>query len=122
MKASQVKIARRVRRKHSIRKRTVGTSERPRLTVFRSVKNIYAQIINDEQGVTLCEASSRSKDFQGKLAHGGNIAAAKLVGAALAERATAKSITAVCFDRNGYRYHGRVKALADAVREGGLKF
>lgn len=122
MKANELKTMRRMRRKHVIRGRVVGTGERPRLTVFRSLKNLYAQIIDDEKGVTLCEASSRSKDLQKGIPSGGNIAAAKAVGAALAERAKAKSIDKVCFDRNGYRYHGRVKALADAAREAGLKF
>jgi len=122
MRANQLKSIRRLRRKHVIRHRVFGTTERPRLTVFRSLKNLYAQIIDDEKGVTLCEASSRSKDLQSKVPSGGNIPAAKLVGAALAERAKAKNIDQVCFDRNGYRYHGRVKALADAAREAGLKF
>jgi len=122
MRANQLKSIRRLRRKHVIRHRVFGTTERPRLTVFRSLKNLYAQIIDDEKGVTLCEASSRSKDLQSKIPSGGNIPAAKLVGAALAERAKAKNIDQVCFDRNGYRYHGRVKALADAAREAGLKF
>ena len=122
MKSNELKTMRRIRRKHVIRSRVVGTGERPRLTIFRSLKNLYAQIIDDEKGVTLCEASSRSKDLQKRIPSGGNIAAAKAVGAALAERARAKSIDKVCFDRNGYRYHGRVKALADAAREAGLKF
>lgn len=122
MKAIKLKTARRERRKASVRKRVIGTAQRPRLTVFRSVKNIYAQIIDDEAGRTLCEASSKSKDLRGQLPHGGNIVAAKLIGTALAERAKAQSIEAVCFDRNGYRYHGRIKALADAAREAGLKF
>jgi large subunit ribosomal protein L18 len=122
MKAIKLKTVRHERRKASIRKRVVGTAQRPRLTVFRSVKNIYAQIIDDEAGVTLCEASSKSKDLRGKLPHGGNVSAAKLIGTALAERARAKNIDTICFDRNGYRYHGRVKALADAAREAGLKF
>ncbi len=122
MKSIEVKTARRLRRKHMIRSRVTGTSERPRLTVFRSLKNVYAQIIDDEKGVTLCEASSRSKDLQKSIASGGNIAAAKAVGTALAERAKAKNIEKVCFDRNGYRFHGRVKALTDAAREAGLKF
>ncbi len=122
MKATELKTKRRMRRKHVIRDRVTGTCERPRLTVFRSLKNLYAQIIDDEKGVTLCEASSRSKELQKAISSGGNIAAAKAVGAALAERAKAKDIGEVCFDRNGYRYHGRVKALADAAREAGLKF
>ncbi len=122
MKASKLKTAKRMRRKQSIRQRAVGTPERPRLTVFRSVKNIYAQVIDDQAGVTLCEASTRGKDLRGEAPHGGNIAAAKLVGAAVARKAKAKNIEAVCFDRNGYRFHGRVKALAEAAREAGLKF
>jgi len=122
MRANELKSIRRLRRKHVIRHRVFGTTERPRLTVFRSLKNLYAQIIDDERGMTLCEASSRSKDLQKGIPSGGNIAAAKVVGAALAERAKAKSIEKVCFDRNGYRYHGRVQALADAAREAGLKF
>jgi large subunit ribosomal protein L18 len=122
MRANELKSIRRLRRKHVIRHRVFGTTERPRLTVFRSLKNLYAQIIDDEKGVTVCEASSRSKDLQSQIPSGGNIPAAKLVGAALAERAKAKNIEQVCFDRNGYRYHGRVKALADAAREAGLKF
>lgn len=111
-----------MRRKASVRQRVFGTAQRPRLTVFRSVKNIYAQIIDDESGVTLCSASSRGKDVRGQIPHGGNIAAAKLIGAAVAEKAKAKGLEMVCFDRNGYRYHGRIKALADAAREAGLKF
>jgi large subunit ribosomal protein L18 len=122
MKASKVKAARRDRRKHSVRQRVVGTAQRPRLTVFRSVRNIYAQVIDDDAGVTLCAVSSQSKDLRGQMPHGGNIAAAKLIGTAVAERAKAKNIETVCFDRGGYRYHGRVKALADAAREAGLKF
>ena len=122
MRASELKNVRRLRRKHVIRHSVFGTTARPRLTVFRSLKNVYAQIIDDEKGVTLCEASTRSKELQSKVPSGGNIPAAKLVGAALAERAKAKNIEQVCFDRNGYRYHGRVKALADAAREAGLKF
>ena len=122
MKASKIKQIRRFRRKQGIRKRVHGTTDRPRLTVSRSLHHIYAQIIDDDRGVTLCEASSRSKDLQSELQHGGNIAAAKIVGVALAKRAKAKNIEAVCFDRNGYRYHGRLKGLAEAARESGLLF
>lgn len=111
-----------MRRKQGIRKRLYGTGEKPRLTVFRSAKHIYAQIIDDERGVTLCEASTRDKTLREKIGNGGNIAAAKTVGAALAERAKEKNIETVCFDRNGYRFHGRVKGLADVAREAGLKF
>ncbi len=122
MRSSEIKIERRHRRKRTIRKRVCGTSDRPRLTVFRSLKHIYAQIIDDERGITLCEASTRGKGLRENVSNGGNIAAAKAVGAALAEVAKAKSIETVCFDRNGYRYHGRVKGLAEAAREAGLKF
>jgi large subunit ribosomal protein L18 len=122
MKSIELKQRRRLRRKHIIRKRVTGEADRPRLTVFRSLQNIYAQIIDDVAGVTLCEANSQNKDLRGAIQYGGNVTAAKAVGKALAERAMAKNITAVCFDRSGYRFHGRVKALADAAREAGLKF
>lgn len=122
MKAGKLKTVRRLRRRRGLRKRLRGTGVRPRLTVFRSLDHIYAQIIDDELGVTLCEVSTRSKDLRGSIKSGGNIEAAKLVGSALAERAKAKNVTTVCFDRNGYRFHGRIKGLADAAREGGLTF
>ena len=102
-----------------VRNHVAGTAERPRLNVFRSLAHIYAQIIDDEKGMTLAAASSLDKDFQGK---GGNIAAAKAVGAAIAKKALEKGINEVVFDRGGYIYHGRVAALAQAAREGGLKF
>lgn len=105
-----------------VRKRIHGTAEQPRLSVRRSLKNIYAQLVDDDQGVTLCAASSRDKDLRGQIGYGGNKAAAAVVGKALAERALAKGVSAVCFDRNGRKYHGRIKVLADAAREGGLKF
>ena len=97
-------------------------SGRPRLSVFRSSKQIYAQIIDDESGVTLATASSLEKDMRGKLKTGANIDAAKAVGKLLAERAVKNGVTEVVFDRGGYLYHGRVKALADAARESGLSF
>lgn len=122
MKSSNIKIKRRLRRKRGIRKRIYGTPDKPRLTVFRSLKHIYAQIIDDETGVTLCSAGSRNKDIRDKISYGGNIAAAKIVGTALAGLAKAKKIENVCFDRNGYRFHGRVKGLADAMNEEGIKF
>jgi large subunit ribosomal protein L18 len=90
--------------------------------VSRSLKHIYAQLIDDDCSVTLCEASSRNRDLQERIKSGGNVEGAKVVGAALAERAKARGIERVCFDRNGYRFHGRVKSLAEAAREGGLKF
>ncbi len=122
MKSNELRVRRRVRRRKGIRKKIQGTAERPRLTVFRSLNHIYAQIIDDEAGVTLAQASTRNKDLASDLKVGGNVEAAKIVGKTLAERAQAKNIEAVCFDRNGYRYHGRVKGLAEAAREAGLKF
>jgi len=120
---NKLKQVRLQRRKWSIRSRLMGTPERPRLTVFRSDKHIYAQIIDDHAGSTLASASSASAELRGaELKNGGNIAAAKKVGSVIAARAKEKGITAVCFDRGGRMYHGRIKALADAAREGGLKF
>ncbi len=117
MDRNQAKTVRRSRRKRGIRKRVSGTAERPRLTVFRSSKHIYVQIVDDLEGKTLASASSVAlkKD-------GGNAAGAAEVGKAVAEKAKAAGIEQVAFDRNGFRYHGRVKALADAAREAGLKF
>lgn len=111
-----------VRRKYSIRKALSGTAERPRLTVYRSAKHIYAQVIDDIAGKTLASASSAESEVRGELKHGANIAAAKKVGVAIASAAKAAGITKVAFDRNGRMYHGRIKALADAAREGGLQF
>ncbi|MCP4869069.1 MAG: 50S ribosomal protein L18 [Proteobacteria bacterium] len=109
----------RARRKVSIRKRVQGTTERPRLTVFRTTNHIYAQVVNDATGATLAAASTLNVEVEG---HKGNKDAAKAVGTALAEKAKAAGVSAVVFDRNGYKYHGRIKALADAAREGGLSF
>jgi large subunit ribosomal protein L18 len=122
MDAQKLKRLRQLRRRRHVRKRVRGTPERPRLTVFRSHKHIYAQIIDDVQGVTLVSASSRTKDVGLKKAYGGNKDAAVTIGKKLAEIAKSKGVTKVCFDRGHYRYHGRVKALADAAREGGLQF
>ena len=102
-----------------IRRKLSGTAERPRLAVFRSVAHIYAQVIDDVQGATLVSASSVDK---GGKTNGGNVAAAKTIGKLVAERAKEKGIKSVVFDRGGYPYHGRVKALADAAREAGLEF
>ena len=116
-------IARTLRRTAKVRrniKRAAG--ERARLSVFRSSKHIYAQVIDDVKGETLASASSIEKDLRGSQKTGANIAAAKAVGKLVAERAAAKGVTNVVFDRGGYLYHGRVKALAEAAREGGLKF
>jgi large subunit ribosomal protein L18 len=122
MKATKIKSVRRQRRKRRVRKKVFGTAQKPRLTVFRSLRNIGAQIIDDERGVTLCQACSLNKDLRDEISYGGNQAAAGRVGKSLAERAQAAGITTVTFDRNGYKYHGRVKSLAEAVREAGLKF
>ena len=107
-----------------IRKKLRGTAARPRLTVFRSTAHIYAQVIDDSKGVTLVAASSTEKgsSAEGKKATGGNMAAAKEIGKRVAERAKENGIGKVVFDRGGYIYHGRVKALADAAREAGLEF
>ena len=110
------------RRKFGIRKRLTGTPERPRLTVFRSSKHIYAQVIDDFAGRTVATASTLHEDVKGDLKHGANVAAAKRVGKSIAEKAKAVGVTKVSFDRAGNRYHGRIKALADAAREGGLQF
>ncbi len=101
-----------------IRQKLAGTAERPRLNVYRSLNHIYAQVIDDQKGETLASAST----LQMKLKTGGNVAAAKEIGKAVAEKAVAKGIKQVVFDRGGYLYHGRVKALADAAREAGLEF
>jgi|SRR5215469_3915787 len=103
-----------------IRKKLKGTTERPRLAVFRSVAHIYAQVIDDSKGVTIASASSAEKGGDNKT--GGNVAAAKEIGKRVAERSKEKGISKVVFDRGGYLYHGRVKALADAAREAGLEF
>jgi len=111
------------RRVHTrVRTRLSGTPERPRLNVYRSVAHIYAQVIDDRGGRTIASASSVDKETKKNLKGGGNIASAKAVGKIIAERAKAAGVTQVVFDRGGYKYHGRVKALADAAREAGLKF
>ena len=109
----------RLRRHRRVRGKISGTAERPRLAVFRSSKHIYAQIIDDVAGVTLASASSMDKDFEG---FGGNIEAATKVGNAIAKKALEKGITTVVFDRGGFIYQGKIKALADAAREAGLEF
>jgi len=105
-----------------VRKKVAGTPERPRLCVFRSLGHIYAQVIDDRAGRTLAAASSLDKETRQQLKGGGNVAAAKVVGKAIAERARAAGIERVVFDRGGYKYHGRVQALAEAAREVGLQF
>jgi large subunit ribosomal protein L18 len=105
-----------------MRKRVVGTPERPRLCVHRSTRHIRAQVIDDAAGRTIVSASSLDKDVHAQIKGGGNIAASKVVGKVVAERARAKGVEQVVFDRGGYQYHGRVQALAEAAREAGLKF
>ena len=109
----------RLRRHRRVRGKISGTAECPRLNVFRSLKHIYAQLIDDDKGVTLASASTAEKAFE---EYGGNVEAAKKIGKLLAERAAAKNITECVFDRGGYIYHGRVQGLAEGAREGGLKF
>lgn len=113
----------RFRSKTKIRKKISGTPERPRLTVYRSLNHIYAQLVDDVAGKTLVAASSLEKSVQEDVKNAkGKIALSKLIGGLIAEKAKAANITAVVFDRNGYRYHGRVKAVADGARENGLQF
>ncbi len=114
------KIQRRTKIKMRVRKIVNGTADRPRMSIFRSNKEIYAQIIDDSKGVTILMASSKAKEIAGT--EGTKTEKAALVGKAIAEKAVAAGISSVVFDRNGYLYHGRVKQLADAAREGGLKF
>jgi large subunit ribosomal protein L18 len=118
MDAQKLKHRRQERRAHRVRSKIAGTAKRPRLSVFRSSKHIYAQLIDDVSGVTLAAAGSTGKSA----GYGGNVKAAAAVGKKLAEAAKAKGIKQAAFDRGHYRYHGRVKALADAAREGGLSF
>jgi large subunit ribosomal protein L18 len=120
----QVKTKDDVRRriKARIRKKLSGSPERPRLAVFRSQGHIYAQVIDDEAGRTVVAASSTEKSFRAESKRGANLAAAVAIGKLIAQRAQEKGVQAVVFDRGGFKYHGRIKALADAAREGGLKF
>ncbi|MEM9296735.1 MAG: 50S ribosomal protein L18 [Planctomycetota bacterium] len=118
MERNKLRTLRRSRRKTGIRKRLLGTAERPRLSVYRSGKHVYVQVVDDLEGKTLASASS----VQAKMSYGGNVESAKQVGTKIAEAAKAAGVEQVAFDRNGFRYHGRVKALADAAREAGLKF
>jgi large subunit ribosomal protein L18 len=122
MSSVKEKNKRRAKRRRRVRGGLSGTAERPRLSVFRSLVHIYCQIIDDRSGRTLTCASSREPGLRSELRHGGNTTAAKKIGQMIAARAKEKGISAVLFDRGSYRYHGRVKALAEAAREGGLKF
>ncbi|MEJ2111289.1 MAG: 50S ribosomal protein L18 [Acidobacteriota bacterium] len=120
---TQMDRAKERRRIHKrIRKTVTGSASRPRLCVFRSLKYMYAQVIDDSQGLTLAAASTGEKELRGSLKYTGNVEASKLLGKTIAERAKAKGIESVVFDRGGYLYHGRIKAVAEAARESGLKF
>jgi len=116
------KIVARLKRKKRVRSRVRGTSERPRLNVFRSLQHLYAQAIVDTSGVTVVSASTISPELKGSLRHSGNVEAAKKVGELFAKKCLEKGIQKVVFDRNGYLYHGRVKAFAEAARASGLVF
>lgn len=116
------KMLARVRRQQRVRKRVRGTDQRPRLCVFRSGKHIYAQVVSDETGRTLAAASTLSSDLTAAVEHTGNRDAAKRVGTLIARLCQERAIRSVVFDRNGFLYHGRIKALADAAREAGLQF
>ncbi len=111
-----------LRRRRHVRKSVRGTTERPRLTVFRSLQHIYCQVVDDSTGKTLAAASTKDKDLRTGIQYGGNSQAAQVIGKAIAERAQAAGVKKVCFDRAHCKYHGRVAALADAAREGGLEF
>ena len=110
------------RRKNRVRKKLRGNAEQPRLSVHRTNKHLYCQLIDDEIGKTLASASTRDKDLAGQIKYGGNCEAAKIVGTALAERAKAAGVSRVIFDRGSFKYHGRIAELADAAREAGLEF
>ncbi len=123
MKSNDIKKKRRIRRKLSVRKEISGTPDKPRMTVTKSLKHIYAQIIDDERGNTLASASTLNKDVAEKVTpKTKKIEKSKLVGAAIAKAAVEKNIKKIAFDRNGYLYHGRIKALAESARENGLEF
>ena len=122
MSIREDQAAARQRRKARIRGNVHGTTERPRLSVYRTTNHIYAQIINDETGVTLAAASTLSAELKSRDGHGGNADAARAVGGLVAAKAKAANINQVVFDRNGFLYHGRIKALADGAREAGLDF
>jgi large subunit ribosomal protein L18 len=122
MEHSRTILRQRLRRRHRVRRFIRGTAERPRLSVFRTDRHIYAQVIDDASGKTLASASSRDKQLRDALGFGGNKQAAEAIGRAVAERAKAAGVKQVCFDRGEFKYHGRVAALADAARAAGLDF
>lgn len=116
------KLQRRERIRYRIRKKVKGTAQRPRLSVYRSLKNIYLQLIDDSKGLTLCSASTSEKDFKSKMKYGGNIEAARLLSEIITKRILDKDIKTIVFDRGGYKYHGRVKKIAEGLRGAGIKF
>jgi large subunit ribosomal protein L18 len=116
------KIQARIKRKKRIRKKISGTAERPRLCVFKSLKNMYAQIVDDASGKVIAGVSTLTPEIKGEVGYGGNAGSAKKVGEAIARKAMGMGIKEIIFDRNGFKYHGRVKALAEGAREGGLIF
>jgi large subunit ribosomal protein L18 len=122
MEHARTILRQRLRRRHRVRRFIKGTAERPRLSVFRTHKHIYAQVIDDAAGRTLAAASSRDRQLRDEIGFGGNKQAAEAIGRAVAERARAAGVTKVCFDRGAFRYHGRVAALAEAARAAGLEF
>ena len=122
MNHERATLQQRQRRAYRVRKRVRGTAERPRLSVHRSHKHVYAQVIDDASGRTLASASTVDKDLRSDLAYGGNVAAATVIGKAIAERAAKAGVTKVRFDRGSCKFHGRVAALAEAARAGGLEF
>ena len=122
MEHARTILRQRLRRRHRVRRFIRGTADRPRLSVFRTDKHIYAQVIDDASGRTVAAASTRDKQLRDSVGFGGNKQAAEAIGRAVAERARAAGVTKVCFDRGAFRYHGRVAALADAARAAGLEF
>ena len=122
MKKQKLVNKQRWRRSNRVRKKINGTADVPRLTINRSNKHLYCQLIDDEAGRTICSASTRDKSLSGKVSYGGNCDAAKVIGTALAERAKEAGVTAAKFDRGSYKFHGRVAELANAAREAGLQF
>lgn len=122
MRAMKLKAVRHQRRVQRVRKKVFGTPQCPRMAVSRSIANMYVQLIDDIAEKTLCGISTQAKDIKAHGARGGSVKAATALGAALAEKAKALGITSVCFDRRGNRFHGRIKAVADAARKAGLKF
>lgn len=116
------KLRKRTRRHLRVRRKVFGTTERPRLSVYRSLKHIYCQIINDFDGKTLAAVSTQSRDIRSQIEYGGNVKAAEIVGKKIAEEALSKGISKVVFDKGGYKYHGRIKALAESARKHNLSF